>query len=229
MQDTQPLSSGGGNQDSIDIPLSHVWRDFFEWHMGTDGAWPRLHDLIDGRLRGSAKGAAAKITQENAGIVQDDTVLLARPLYAVLYVSQAIGEATGQNVPPHAVFGPEDVGLLPFCGQATRHPVDFAGDIVEDLGETEAFEPPRRSWAQISLRIVAVDDYRPLALKPGDGLFVELCQWDVPRSRQMLIRVYLRWQHLDELCSGFDKCLHLCSVDIRWHVISSAERRTSAP
>jgi hypothetical protein len=183
----------------------------------------RLHDLIDGRLRGSVKRLAAKITQEDAGVVQYYTALLARGLYSVLYVSQAIGEATGWHVPPHAVFGPQDVGLLSFCRQATCQPVDFAGDIVEDLGETKAFEPPRSSWAQISLRIVAVDDHRPLALKPSDGLFVEPRQWDVPRSRQMFTLICLRWQHLDELRSRFEEFLHLPSVDIRWHIIPSAE------
>jgi hypothetical protein len=222
MQDTYPLSVGGGNQDPIDTPLLHVRRDFFEWHVGTDGAWPRLHGLIDSRLRGSAKGVAAKIPQEDAGLVQYYTALLARRLHSVLYVSRAIGEATGWHVPPHAIFGPEDVGPLPFCGQAARQPVYFAGDIVEDLGEAKAFEPPRRSWAQVSLRIMAVDDHRPLALKPGDGPFVEPCQWDVPRPRQVLILVYLRRQHLDELRSRFHEFLHLTSVDTYRHVISSA-------
>jgi hypothetical protein len=33
-----------------------------------------------------------------------------------------------------------------------RQPVDFAGDIVADRSEAEAFEPPRSSWAQISLQ-----------------------------------------------------------------------------
>jgi hypothetical protein len=190
--------------------------------MGTDGAGARVHDLIDGRLRGSVKRVAAKITQENTGVVQYDTAFLARRLYSVLYVSQATGEATAWDVPPHAVFGPEDMGLLPFCRQATCQPIDFAADIVKDLGETKAFEPPRRSWAQVSLQIVAVDDRRPLALKPGDGLYVELRQWDVHRSRQMLIFVYLRREHLDELRSRFEEFLHLRSVDILWHVISSA-------
>jgi hypothetical protein len=114
--------------------------------MGADGAWPRLHDLIDSRLRGSVKPIVAEITQDNVGVVQYHTVLSARPLCSVLDVSQAIGEATGWNVPPHAVFCTQGVGLLPFCRQAARQPVDFAGDIVADLSEAKAFEPPRSSW-----------------------------------------------------------------------------------
>jgi hypothetical protein len=34
--------------------------------MGADGTWPRLHDLIDGRLRGSVKPIIAEIAQDAA-------------------------------------------------------------------------------------------------------------------------------------------------------------------
>jgi hypothetical protein len=115
MQDTHELSISGGNQRSIDVPLLHTFHDFREGDMGADSTWPGLHDLVDSRLRGSVKPIVAKVTQDNPGGLQYHTVLLARRLYAGLYVSQAIGEATGSAVPPHAVFCAQDVGVLPFC------------------------------------------------------------------------------------------------------------------
>jgi hypothetical protein len=84
MQGAHPLSSGSSHQDPRDIPFSHVSYDFCEWHVGTDSARSGLHDPIDGRLRGGAKGVAAEVTQENTDVVQHHTGLSARCVYPVL-------------------------------------------------------------------------------------------------------------------------------------------------
>src|SRR5262249_58619446 len=51
-----------------------------------------------------------------------------------------------------------------FEREAEGAPVGLAGDVVVDAGEADAFEPPRGSWAHVSLRVVAVDDHRPFAV-----------------------------------------------------------------
>jgi hypothetical protein len=63
--------------------------------MGANGGWPGLHELLDGYLGGSIKRVAADITQDDAGLVHYHTALLARRLYSMLNVPQAIGETTG--------------------------------------------------------------------------------------------------------------------------------------
>ena len=88
--------------------------------MGANGGWPRLHNLLGDCLGGSLKPVAAEITQDDSGVVRDHTALLAHRLHSVLYVSEAIGETTGGDIPAHTVFCPKGVGFFPFCRQATR-------------------------------------------------------------------------------------------------------------
>jgi hypothetical protein len=114
--------------------------------MRANGRWPRIHDLLDGHLRGTSKRVAADIPQHDAGLVHDHAAFLAGCLYSRLYISETIGETAGWHISAHTIFGTKNVGLFPFCRQATREPVDFARPIVEDLTEPKAFEPPRSSW-----------------------------------------------------------------------------------
>src|SRR3712207_8418598 len=53
--------------------------------------------------------------------------------------------------------------LLPYTTlfrSPPRPPVGLAGDVVVDVREAEALEPPRGSRAHVSLVVVAVDDHR---------------------------------------------------------------------
>jgi hypothetical protein len=81
--------------------------------------------------------------------------------------------------------------------QSTGRPIRFARRVAEDLGKTQADEPPRGSRAQVSLIIVAVDDDWLLPIKLSGALRIEMPQKDVDRSRQMLFLVFRSGEYLE--------------------------------
>ena len=87
--------------------------------------------------------------------------------------------------------------------EARRTPVGLACDVVVYAGEADAFEPPRGSWAQVSLGVVAVDDHRPLAVERGRRAPIQCLERDVDRTRKVLIRIVVRPENLDELGSFY--------------------------
>ena len=48
-------------------------------------------------------------------------------------------------------------GTFPLLQQATGKPIRFAGNVIKDLREAQAFEPPHSSRAAVSLRVIAVN------------------------------------------------------------------------
>jgi hypothetical protein len=83
--------------------------------------------------------------------------------------------------------------------------------------EAERFEPPRGSWAEVSLVVVAVDDHRPLAVELDQGALVQLLR-NVDRTREVLLTVLLRGKDFDELRALLgDQALNVVVIDCFRH------------
>src|SRR5436190_20909624 len=93
--------------------------------------------------------------------------------------------------------------------QSGGAPVSLAGDVVMNLCEADALEPPRGPWAHVSLVVVAVDDHRAPACELPGRLAVEFLEWDVDRSGHVFLFELGGRQHLDELRSRGDEPLDL--------------------
>jgi hypothetical protein len=63
-----------------------------------------------------------------------------------------------------------DPGRLAFPGEAAGEPVRLTGSVVIDLLKTERLEPPRGPGADVSLKIGAVDNHRPVSVETGGAL-----------------------------------------------------------
>ena len=86
--------------------------------------------------------------------------------------------------------------VRPFCREPCRQPVELPADVVVHLREPEAFEPPRGSWAQVSGRIPAVDEYGPERIELFLGLGLEVSERETDGSRKMVGLELLPGQHL---------------------------------
>ena len=74
-------------------------------------------------------------------------------------------------------------------GQSGRQPVQLAGDVLVDLLEPEALEPPRGPRAHVSEAVPAIDDDRAGAIQAGGRRLGELAERDIACARQVLLAV----------------------------------------
>jgi len=105
---------------------------------------------------------------------------------------------------------------LTFDREPIRAPVGFTGAVVVDAREADTLEPPRGSWADVSLVVVAVRDHRKALVELAGRRAVEQLEWDVDRAGQMFVVVLVRRQHFDELAPFVAyQALNFVAVDRR--------------
>jgi hypothetical protein len=115
---------------------------------------------------------------------------------------------------------PGQAGVSALDREAACRPVGLPGDVVVDLGEAELLEPPRGPRAQVSERVVAVDDDRLLRIELSRCPLGEVTQRDVDGTGQVLVVVLPGGQHLDELGTVFDQSPHLGAASGTGHKLS---------
>jgi hypothetical protein len=93
------------------------------------------------------------------------------------------------NVPAGEAAGPRPAAPRALRRKAVGQPIGFASDVVIDVPESEAFEPPRGPRAEVSLVVPAVDDDGPASVELGSGLSLQLLERDADRARQVLLLV----------------------------------------
>src|SRR5207249_10403372 len=102
--------------------------------------------------------------------------------------------------------------------KARGHPVELAAALLIHLSEPEALEPPRGPGGHVSSDVPAVDDHRAIRVQRRRCIVVETPQRDADRFRQMVLRVLLLRQHLDELGTRLDQAPQLVAIDLRGHL-----------
>src|SRR5205085_9276018 len=100
-----------------------------------------------------------------------------------LHVADALLEPAPWNISPCQRAHSRLLCLLSLHRHAVSKPVGLAGRVVVDLGKAERFEPPRGSWTDVSLEVVAVDDHRSIFAQLGRRLCAQLLQRDADGSR----------------------------------------------
>ena len=159
--------------------------------------------------------------EDDASFVEDEARVPAATVEELAHVGQAIVEAAGRNVGPDVRCDPSSASLHTLEREPGAAPVGLSGHVVVDLLEPERLEPRRGSWAQVSLRVVAVDDHRAAALETLNALAVELLSgmliaagrcsssYSSSGSTSTSLRLLLGEQPLNVL-----------AVDRRWHQLS---------
>ena len=181
-------SASQGDMDmstSINFPQSQVPYQRLEKQLALVGDGSIVGGGVNGYMIDKKTAEAHKLT----GIEQ-----LKDPKIAALFDNNRTGKATLINCDPGwscgdvVEFQLEKFGLTgtvrsvrgkyealmgeTFSRYRTGEPVLFPRAIVEHLYETEAFEPPRGSRAQVSLLVIAINNDRAVALETGRRLLV---------------------------------------------------------
>jgi len=175
------------------------------------------------------QGFAAQQPEHDTGIVDDHTLVPAGRLHTLQDLAYAVIEVTDRNITPDKIANPERVNALPFPRQAVGEPICFAGNVIKDLGKSQTFEPSRSPGAKVSLRVVAIDDDRPVLLQRCGGLAIELGQRDIHRPGQVFCLIFFLREDLDKLRRIFHHSTYLFALDLRWHIFPPFLGYTAEP
>ena len=127
------------------------------------------------------QGFTTQQPEHGTRAVDDHTLVPAGRLHTLQDLANAVIEVTHRNVTPDKIPNLGRVGALPLPRQAVGEPICLAGNVIKDLRESQAFEPSRSPWAEISLRVIAIDNDRLVLLERCGGLAIELLQRDIQR------------------------------------------------
>ncbi len=183
--ETQQLPVGRRDEQAGQVALADPPKQRVSPHARPDGARPFRH-----RARDSLVGVAGDRLAPEAA--EDD---------ALPDIGQLIVERARWHVSARDLGREWSRHLRTLMRKAVRTPGLLAGDEVVDLREPHALEPPRGSRAEVSLKVVAVDDHRTPVIELGRGSSIELLEGDVDRSLEMLLFVFVGRQNLDERTS----------------------------
>jgi hypothetical protein len=213
---------GVRDHDAGQILVAHPPCDRFQTGAWPDRARSKGHRVFRGHALTGTQSASAEVAQDDAFFVRDDA---GPPV-----VRQAFSDVRDELVWPACrrvrTDKVSDACMTPglsFEREPKRAPVGLAGEVDVNAGEADVFEPPRGSWAQVSLVVVAVGDHRPLAIESGGRVSVERLQRDVDRAGKVLVSEFACRKNLDELRLLLaDEALNFGAVDRGRHFGSLA-------
>lgn len=213
VEDAHQPSRRDRDQDAAHPPLLHALGDVRKWHVWTDRGRAGFHHRFDRGLRVGVERLSAQEAKDDASVVHHDAYIVARCPHALARVAQPGGDGACGGIAPGGVSGGGGVGQRTFQGEPACRPVRLACDIVEDLSEAQALEPPRGPGAKVSLMVGAVDDDGPVSVEAGGCLAAELLQRDVYRSLDVLFTVLPFREDFHELCALREEPLNVVSSD----------------
>jgi hypothetical protein len=162
----------------------------------------------------------AEEAQDNAFFVRDDA---GPPVVRQAFrdVRDELAWAAGRRVRTNDASNARATPGVSFEREPEGAPVGLAGEVDVDASEADVFEPPRGSWAQVSLVVVAVGNHRPLVVESGRRVSVECLQRDVDRAGKVLVSEFAGRKNLDELRLLLaDEALNFVAVDRGRHFSS---------
>jgi len=127
------------------------------------------------------QGFAAQQPEHDTRAVDDHTLVPAGRLHTLQDLTNTVIKVTDGNIAPDEIANLGRVGALSLSRQAVGEPICLTGNVIKDPRESQAFEPSRSPWAEISLRVIAVDNDRLVLLERCGGLAIELWQRDIQR------------------------------------------------
>jgi hypothetical protein len=154
-QQAEQVPVGVREQHTSGAGFGQVMRHLVHADIGPIRARGRVHDVLDRRFGRHLEGFATHVAEDDALFVDDDAQV-------GVQVADSRPEMTGRDIADCQLADTRLAGQVAFEWQAVSQPVDLTRDVAVDVAETERFEPPRGSRAQVSLHVLTVDDDRPL-------------------------------------------------------------------
>ena len=175
------------------------------------------------------QGFAAQQPEHDTRAVDDYTLVPAGRLHTLQDLANAVIEVTDGNITSDKIPNLGRIGAFPFSWQTVGEPIHLAGNIIKDLGESQTFEPSRSSGAEVSLRVIAVDNDWLILLECSSGLAIELLQWDIYRPGQVLGLIFFLRENLDKLRPIFHHSTYCFALNLRWHTFPPTLGYTAEP
>jgi hypothetical protein len=195
----------------------HVIKHLVGAHTRAKRCWPILHDILGQRFGSLIERIPPDPAEDYPLVVHDDTLVPPVGSHQLRDVGDGCVEPAGWNVGERQVSDYWEVGVLPFTRKTRRQPIGLSGDVMENVRESEALEPPRGSRAQVSLIVPTVghDGSRPIQL--GYRLPIQLLQRDVDRTRQVLLHKLSLREHLQDLGPLGPQASYFLAIDFLGH------------
>ena len=163
------------------------------------------------------QGFAAQQPEYDPRAVDDHALVPAGGLHTLQDLAHTVAKMADGNSAPDEISDLGRISAIPLSRQAVSEPIHLAGYIIKDLCESQTLEPSRSSGAEVSLRVVAIDNDRLVRLERCGSLAIELWQWDMYRPGQVLCLVLRLREDFDELCSIFNHMTYLFVPNLRWN------------
>ena len=216
-QESDEPAVGCSHRRALRVVFGHEPGDLFYPDEGTKGAGARAHRLLDTAARVGLELFGAKQAEHDPLLVHDHASAPSRRSRALGHLPHPIVKAAGRDVAASYIAGPGVRGVGTFGWEPGGHPVEFAIHVVVHAVESEALEPPRGPWAQVSGRVPAVDDDRPAGIQHGSGLGLQLPKRKTYGPGEMILFVLGRRQDLDNLGIFIYEPLNLLAIDSLGH------------
>jgi hypothetical protein len=97
------------------------------------------------------QGFSAQQPEHNAIAVHNHTPVPTGRLDTLHNLTSTIIRVTHGDVAPDDLSHGGRTGTLPLAWQAMSQPIRLASNVIKDLGEAQAFEPPRGPGTEVSL------------------------------------------------------------------------------
>src|SRR6266511_3674075 len=208
---------GGGDRGARHVVIDHERGHLLDRYVRTERAGTGPYHLLHGLVVSRFELLVPQQSQHDPLLVHHDArVPIDRP-NPLADVADPLVERAGRNVLAGHVPGARALRIPALRREPGGDPVQLTGVVVVDLGEPEALEPPRGSWAQVSGRVPAIDDDRPGWIQAGPRICLDLGQGKVDRAREVLVLVLLSRQDLDQLSALGQEPLDLVPIDALRH------------
>jgi hypothetical protein len=175
-EDPDQATVGGRDRRGRQVVRHHESGHLHDGNVRAERAGARTHDPLDRLAVIPVELRLTEQAEDDSFVVHDDARVPPCCSDAFADLTHRLVESTRRDVT--ASHGPSSrtLGVRALGGKARREPVQLSVHVIMDYREAERFEPPRGSWAEVSGRIPAVDDDRPVGIEPPLRLGFDLAE-----------------------------------------------------
>jgi hypothetical protein len=146
-QDPYQPPVGGGYRGGREVVVDHEVGHLLDRHVRAERAGRGAHDLLDRLVASPLELGFAKQAQDHPFIVHDHAGVPPHRADPLTNLSDRLVQPARRHISSGHAAGPPTLGAGTLDGKPGGQPIELPVHVVVDLGEPQALEPPRGSWA----------------------------------------------------------------------------------
>src|SRR3984893_12770134 len=186
-------------------------------HVRAKRAGTGPHDSLDPLLVSLPELLGPEKSQDDALVVHDHTRIPPYRRRAFTDRVHRLLQSARLDIPASHVSSSCTRGVRPCGWNPCRQPVALSVYVVIHLVDPVTLEPPRGSWAQVSGRVPAVDEYRPGRIELFLRFGFEASERETDGSPKMVILELFPGQHLHHLRPFPHESPDVITIDLSRH------------